>query len=69
VEVADGFGLGVALGVGVAVRVGFADDAGPVGETVAEGRGVTCPLEDFFFEEPPKPRITANAATATTIAV
>jgi hypothetical protein len=68
VEVGFGFGLGVSFGVGVGERVGSeAEGAGE--DVVAETLGVTCALGDFFFEEPPKPRMTAKAATATTIAV
>jgi hypothetical protein len=69
VEVAFGFGFGVGFGVGVGDRVGSAEAEGAGEDVVAETLGVTCALGDFFFEEPPKPRITANAATATTIAV
>jgi hypothetical protein len=65
-----GFGFGVGFGVGVGDRIGVVAEAERGGEdVVAETLGVTCALGDFFLEEPPKPRITAKATTATTIAV
>jgi hypothetical protein len=69
VEVAVGFGFAVGVGLGVGERVGSAEAEGVGDELLAETLGVTCALGDFFFEEPPKPRITAKATTATTIAV
>jgi hypothetical protein len=84
VELADGLGEGLRLGVGEGVaecvgegvveRVGEMDTEGePVADADADAGadvcGLTSALGVFFFDDPPKPRMTAKATTATAIAV
>ncbi len=77
VEVADGLGEGLGLGVGDGVDeecVVETDAVGVPGDDAVPDDGVgvfglTSALGVFFLDEPPKPRMTAKATTATAIAV
>jgi hypothetical protein len=66
VEAADGLGFGVGVAVGLGLIEGV--DDGVDGATDGVEEGLAWALGDFF-EDPPKPRMTAKAATATTMAV
>jgi hypothetical protein len=70
VEVADGLGVGLGVGDGVAECVGEAEaDREGEPDPDPEAWGETSAVGEPFFDDPPKPRMTAKATTATTIAV